>query len=128
MKQNRYFQITVIGDSSASLELCELAEATGKLLAEMGIVVITGGRGGIMEAVSKGVADIGGLSIGIIPSDKLEDANSYCSVVIPTGIGYSRNFLTVLSCDLVIAIGGRAGTLSEIIYGWVFNKPLLALK
>jgi len=121
-------QATVIGDSDASLEACKTAEMIGELLAKYGIAVITGGRTGIMEYACKGARKAGGLTIGILPSDNVNDANDWCTVVIPTGFGHARNVLTVLAGDFVVALGGAAGTLSEICFAWIYNKPILTLK
>ena len=127
-QRQRKPQATVIGDSEATPEAKDAARKIGQLLARRGITVITGGRGGVMEAVCQGASDAGGLAIGILPSEDLEDANPWCQVVIPTGLGHARNALTALAGDLVIAIGGAAGTLSELCFAWMHGKPILAMK
>jgi len=103
------------------------AEAIGQLLAARGITLVTGGRGGVMEAASRGAHQGGGLVVGILPGDSLEGANPWCTVVIPTGLGHARNAVNALAGDLVIAVGGSAGTLSEICFAWLQGKPILAL-
>jgi len=120
----RIKQVTVIGDSQAGKEAFSLAENIGVEIAKLGYAVITGGRGGIMEAANKGAFKAGGLSIGILPSESRESANRYCHIVIPTGLGHARNTLTALSGDAIVAIGGGAGTLSEICFGWIYQKPI----
>lgn len=122
---NRLKQILVIGDSDASQETCDNAYKIGKLIAELGYALITGGRTGVMEYASRGAFENGGLTIGIIPSVEFEDANKWCKIVIPTGIGHARNILTILSADIVIAIGGAAGTLSEMCFAWIHNKQII---
>jgi uncharacterized protein (TIGR00725 family) len=107
--------------------MCEAAEQVGAMLARMGITVLSGGRCGVMEAVSKGACEAGGLTVGIMPSSELDEANPWCHVVVPTGIGYARNAINALAGDVVISIGGASGTLSEICYASVFNRPVLLL-
>ncbi len=117
-------QITVIGSSDARSSLNE-AYLIGKYIGKNNYVLITGGRGGIMEAVSKGALEEGGIVIGILPGDNISGANSYCNIVIPTGIGYARNVINILSADIVIAVGGKSGTLTELAYAWQYNKPVI---
>jgi len=121
-------QITVIGDSDAIKEALSLAEDVGAAIAHAGFAVITGGRGGIMEAANKGAFNAGGLSIGILPSEFVQHANRFCHIVIPTGLGHARNAITALACDAIVAIGGGAGTLSEISFGWIYEKPIFAFE
>ncbi len=125
--RRRPLQAAVIGDASPAPEVVSMAEQVGGLLARLGITVISGGLGGVMEGVSRGARQAGGLVVGIIPSSRLEEANPWCSVVLPTGMGHARNVLTVLAGDFVIAIGGGAGTLSEICFAWIHGRPLLTL-
>jgi uncharacterized protein (TIGR00725 family) len=122
----RPLQVAVIGDSEADRDKYLFAETLGRSLAKVGYTVITGGRGGVMEAVNKGAYEAGGISIGILPSEQICDANRYCNVVIPTGIGHARNVLTVLAANAIVSIGGGAGTLSEISFGWIHKKPVFA--
>jgi len=124
-KNYRTKQITVIGDANPGEEAYSFAEEVGAAIAQLGYALITGGQGGIMEAASKGAHDAGGLSIGILPSASIHDANPYCNIVIPTGMGHARNSITTLSCDAIVSIGGGAGTLSEICFGWIYNKPII---
>jgi uncharacterized protein (TIGR00725 family) len=77
--------------------------------------------------VCQGARTTGGTTIGILPGHELAAGNDQLDVVIPSGIGYARNMMNVLCADLVIAIGGGAGTLSEIAYAWMHNKPIVAL-
>jgi uncharacterized protein (TIGR00725 family) len=123
----RRLQVTVVGDSDAPPELCDLAENVGQMLARLGLTVVTGGRSGVMEAACRGASKAGGISVGIVPSAGLNDANQWCSVVVGTGLGHARNVLTVLSGDLVIALGCSAGTLSEICFAWIHGKPILTV-
>lgn len=120
-------QATLIGDSDAAPAQLRLAEAVGALIARLGMTLITGGRGGVMEAASRAATAAGGLTIGILPSAQMDDANRWCDVVIPTGMGHARNAITALAGDLVIVIGGGAGTLSEIAFAWLYGRPILTL-
>jgi len=117
-------QITVIGDADASPGAFMFAEKLGTELAMSGYIVVTGGRGGIMEAVCKGSYNAGGITVGILPTSSFEAANQYCTVIIPTGLGHARNIITALSCIAIVSIGGGAGTLSEICFGWIYQKPI----
>ena len=82
---------------------------------------------GVMEAACKGAKKSGGVTIGILPSDSKEDANKHVDYAIPTGLGYTRNFLVAKTGDAVIAIDGSAGTLSEMAIAWFSDKPIVAL-
>lgn len=120
-------QATLIGDSDATPDLLRLAEAVGALLARLGMTLVTGGRGGVMDAASRGAAAAGATTVGVVPSTEMGEATPWCSVVIPTGLGHARNAITALAGDLVIVIGGGAGTLSEMAFAWIYGRPILAL-
>jgi len=124
------FQILVIGnnDNGCTPELEKLAYETGIEIAKSNSILITGGLGGVMKAASKGAKESGGLTIGIIPQNDMSEANEFCDVVIPSGIGLMRDFLNALSADGVIAIGGGSGTLSEICAAYMYSKPIVVLK
>ena len=81
-----------------------------------------------MEAASRGAKEAGGLVIGIIPQDNKADANTYCDVVIATGIGLARDFITAYSADAVIIVGGGAGTLIEAAAAYQKKIPIIALR
>lgn len=97
------------------------------MIARHGMILITGGGSGVMEAAGRGARVAGGLTVGILPSETHQDANPYCDVVIPTGFGHGRNALTALAGDVVVVLGGGAGTMTEIGFSWIQGKPLLAL-
>jgi uncharacterized protein (TIGR00725 family) len=90
------------------------AAEVGRLLAEGGATLVCGGRGGAMEAACRGAKEADGLTIGILPGSDRSEANPFVDVVLPTGLGEARNALVVGAADVVIAIGGGYGTLSEI--------------
>jgi len=125
---NRRLQIAVIGDGEAEENVLQVAEEVGGRIAKAGAVLITGGHGGVMEAACHGAAANGGTCVGILRSGDLSRANPYCNVVIGTEIEHARNVLTVLSSDAVIAIGGGAGTLSEICFAWIHARPIFILR
>lgn len=117
----------VIGAGNANTQLLELAEKVGRLLARDGFIVITGGLGGVMEAASRGVCAEGGITVGLLPTDSKADANPYVKIPIPTGLGEIRNALIVRASDILIAIGGQYGTLSEIALALKTGKKVIGL-
>jgi uncharacterized protein (TIGR00725 family) len=119
--------ISVIGGAESSPEILKLAEDIGSEIAKRGIALACGGLMGVMEAACKGAKKHDGVTIGILPSDRKNDANKYVDFAIPTGLGYARNFLVVKTGDAVIAIDGSAGTLSEIAIAWFSEKPIVAM-
>ena len=123
-------QILVIGhDAEGCTPVHEkMAYETGSEIAKSGAVLVTGGLGGVMEAASKGAHDAGGLVVGIIPQNDPSSANEFCDIVIPTGMGHTRDFLTALSADGVIVIGGGSGTLTEVCASYVHKKPIASLR
>ncbi len=121
-------QVTVVGSGGRiPREVYWMAEELGRSIASRGAVLITGGRGGVMEAVCKGAKEKGGLTIGILPESE-KDANPYVDVSIVTGMGDARNVINVKSADVVIALHGGAGTLSEIALALKAGKRVIAVK
>jgi uncharacterized protein (TIGR00725 family) len=110
--------VAVIGDGDPrgpdAHRILEWAEEVGHLLARGGATVVTGGLGGVMRAASRGAASADGVTIGILPGSDASEANEFVRVAIPTGLGVVRNLVVVTTSDVVLAIGGRHGTLSEI--------------
>ena len=125
----RKVQIGVIGDSSCSDAEKELAYIIGKTIAQSGCILICGGRGGVMEGASKGCKDHNGLVVGILPEfdEESSKANSYLDVAIPTNMGWTRNSFVPLASDGLLVIGGKSGTMSEIAFSWMYNKPIVSL-
>lgn len=117
-------QISVIG-SGAEHE--QRAEEVGRLLAERGAVVVTGGRGEVMAAASRGAKGAGGTTIGIVPGETRAEANEWVDHVVVTGIGHARNLAVVASGDAVIAVGGRYGTLAEIGLALTLGRRVVVL-
>ena len=123
-------QILIIGHNTKGCtpEIAKLAYETGAHVAKSNSVLISGGLGGVMEAACHGAQDAGGLTIGIIPQDDPSFANEYCDIVIPSGMGLTRDFLNALSADGIILIGGGSGTLSEACAAYMHKKPMVALR
>ncbi|MBU1120511.1 MAG: TIGR00725 family protein [archaeon] len=111
-----------------SKKVYEMAEEVGREIARNNCILICGGLSGVMEAVSKGCREEGGLSIGVIPSAEKSDANHFVDVVIATGIGFGRNFILAQSADAMIVVAGQIGTLIESSAGYYWKKPIIALK
>lgn len=120
--------VSVIGSSNSNEEEYETAYFVGRELAKRGIAVVCGGRTGVMEAVCKGAKEEGGLTIGIMPSYEGQEANLYVDIKINTGMGWNRNPIVVASGDMVVAIGGHWGTLSEIAYALILGKFVVGFK
>jgi len=123
-------QILVIGHNieGCTPEHEKIAYETGVEIAKSGSVLISGGLGGVMRAACHGAHDAGGIAVGIIPQDDFSFANEFCDVVIPTGMGLTRDFLTALSADGIIIIGGGSGTLSEMCAGYMNKKPMVLIR
>jgi len=119
--------VAIIGGHECSKEVEQIAQKLGKKLAKVADILVTGGLSGIMEAVCLGFKTGGGLTIGIIPSYDKNDANEFVDIVIPTGIGLARNVLVVKSAEVIVALPGKAGTLSEIAYGLQWGIPVISL-
>jgi uncharacterized protein (TIGR00725 family) len=123
-------QILVVGfNGDTCTEIAsKAAYEVGFEIARNGAVLITGGLGGVMEAASRGAKEAGGFVIGIVPHDNKDEANSYCDVVIATGIGYARDFVTASTADAVVVVGGGAGTLIEVSAAYQKQIPIVAVK
>jgi len=118
-------RIGIIGAGACSRELYQTAYAVGKLIAERRAVLICGGLGGVMEGASQGAFENGGLTVGILPGSDPSSANPYVRLPIPTGLGHARNVLVVQSSQLIIAIDGKMGTLSEIAIALKLGLPVI---
>ena len=126
--------VAVIGNGATpppSLEALEIAAQLGRAVVNSGCRVITGGLGGIMEAASRGAHQAerwsDGDVIGVIPGPDPSAANAYVDVCVATGLGLARNLVVVTSADVVVAVLGGSGTLSEIALAWQLGKPVVAL-
>ena len=118
-------QVSVVGSGT---EHEENAESVGRLLAERGATVVTGGLGEVMAAAARGAKTAGGTTIGILPGETRAAANEWLDHVVATGIGHGRNLAVVASGDAVIAVGGRYGTLAEIGFALTLGRPVVVLE
>ncbi|NUC74124.1 LOG family protein [Haloterrigena sp. SYSU A558-1] len=140
-------RVSVIGGGAITDEQAARAEAVGRELGARGHTVVCGGRGGTMEAVCRGAKAEGATTIGILPSDRTAQANDYVDVPIATGLGHARNALvpmngdvrkslrdfranqkSEISGDAVIALTGGVGTLSEIGFAGIYDRPVVGLE
>ena len=117
-------QVAVIG-SGAEHE--GRAEEVGRLLAERGCTVVTGGLDEVMAAAARGAKAAGGTTIGILPGESRAGANEWLDHVVVTGIGHARNLAVVASGDAVIAVGGSWGTVAEIGFAMRLGRPVVIL-
>jgi uncharacterized protein (TIGR00725 family) len=119
--------VAVCGASEATPSQLEAAREVGKLLARSGAVILNGGYGGVMGAVTEGAASEGGTVVGILPDTDRDGANPHLTLALPTGLGQARNAVIVTAADSVIAIGAGWGTLSEIALARRLDRPVFAL-
>jgi uncharacterized protein (TIGR00725 family) len=127
MSNKRKPIIGVIGASQPSPEGLLLAETVGREIANSKATLVCGGLGGVMEAASKGAAEAGGEVIGILPGPDKLSANPYVTLVVPTNMGHARNVIIAHTADILIAIEGEYGTLSEAAIGLKLGKAVFAL-
>jgi len=127
MNTHKKLIIAVIGESHVTPENAKYAEEVGAEIAKAGATLVCGGLKGVMEHACKGAKSVGGVTIGILPGSKREEANPYVDYPIITGIGYARNKLVVKSGHVVIAVGGSYGTLSEIAFALGYEIPVVGL-
>ncbi len=120
--------VAVVGSGTATGELYEKAREVGKLLAEGGATVVCGGLSGVMEAAARGATGAGGVAIGILPDEDRRRQNSYLTYSVATGTGQARNLAVVCSGDVVIAVGGEYGTLSEMGLARKVGRPVVVLE
>lgn len=125
----RVRQVAVIGASRVEQgsEVARLAEEVGRLLARAGVTVVCGAGPGVMEAAARGATEAGGRVIGIVRGTEIGEANAYCTEVVATGIGQARNLAVVGSGEVVIAVGGEWGTLSEIALARTIGRTVVTL-
>ncbi len=122
------YYIAVVGASQCDAALASLAEEVGSGIACRGAVLVCGGRGGIMEAASRGARAAGGTVLGVLPGEDPRQGNDYLSLAIATGLGEARNAVIARTADAVIAVGGEYGTLSEIALALKMGKPVVGLQ
>lgn len=119
--------VGVIGGSETDKKTFNLAYEIGKEIAKHNYILVCGGMGGVMESACKGAKSADGVTIGILPGKDKTDANPYIDIPIVTAMSHARNAIIVRTADILIAIGGKYGTLSEIALAKVINKTVIGL-
>jgi uncharacterized protein (TIGR00725 family) len=119
--------VAIVGGYEADGVTLRAAEETGRLLAESGFVVVTGGRSGVSAAASKGAFRAGGTTIGILPGIDRSEGNEWLSLAVVTGLGDTRNALVAMNGDVVVAFDGAYGTLSEIAFALLHHRPVIGV-
>jgi len=129
----RRLLVAVIGDARVEPGGTKdrLAEEVGRLLVDAGFRVLTGGLGGVMEAACRGARSStryqSGDTVAVLPGHDPGEANEFVDVAIASGLDHVRNSI-VAHADAVIAIGGGAGTMSEICLAWIYKRLIVALR
>lgn len=121
------YYMGVIGAAECNGKVLQLAEQVGREIAAAGAVLLCGGRGGIMEAAARGARNAGGVSIGLLPGTARAEGNPELTYAIPTGLGNARNAVIACAGDVLIAVSGGYGTLSEIALALKMGKPVVGL-
>ena len=119
--------VGVIGGERSEGDGAALAYAVGRELGARGHTLVCGGRGGVMREACRGAREAGGLTIGILPGEDASDANEFVDVPVITGIGHARNAIVARTAHALVAVGGSYGTLSEIAFGLIAERPVVAL-
>jgi uncharacterized protein (TIGR00725 family) len=127
MSKKNTICIGIIGAGKCAKKLRDEAYQVGLAVAEGGGVLVCGGLKGVMEAAAQGACEAGGVTVGIIPGIDRDEANPYCNVVVPTGMGNARNFIVVQTADVILALHGKYGTISEIAIAIKLGKPVVSL-
>ena len=128
MKMDTTRLIGVIGAGSCDDTVYTLAHDVGYNIAISGAILVCGGLDGVMEAAAKGAKAAGGVTVGILPTETKDEANPYIDIPLATGLNHARNAIITRSCDVLIAIDGSYGTLSEIGLAKAMGKEVVALK
>ncbi len=116
-----------VSDDPGLAHACTLARRLGAAAARAGAIVVTGGLGGVMEAAARGAREEGGITIGILPGPAASDANPWISIPIVTDLGHARNVILVRTAEVLIAVGGSYGTLSEIALALKVGVPVAVI-
>lgn len=123
---------TVIGVMGSGAVLDRHAEEDayllGRLIAEQGWALLNGGRAcGVMDATARGAHDAGGLVVGVLPDDDASFATPHLDIAIVTGMRDARNYINALSSQVVVALPGKAGTLSEVAFALNAGRTVVAV-
>lgn len=121
-------RVSVVGGGTVGPDTWDTAEELGRRLARRGHVVVCGGLGGVMRGVCSGAREEGGETIGILPGVDRAAANEYVDTVVATGMGHARNALVPLNGDAIVAVDGGPGTLSELAFAAVYERPAAGIE
>ena len=121
-------RISIFGGREIDDDIYENAVDLGSQLAKNNYLIFCGGGRGVMEAISKGVANANGTSVGLLKGESVDEANPYITIPVVTNMGITRNSLLAYNCDIAIAISGKYGTLSEIAYALQLGIPTIGFK
>lgn len=124
----RAYYVGVIGSGNCSPAHYDLARKVGYEIGRRDWILVCGGLGGVMEGAARGCEEAGGITVGILPGLQKEQVNPYIRISIPTGLGDGRNLLVVRASDILVAISGGYGTLSEIALALKARKKVIGLK
>ena len=117
--------VSVVGARQVNAKQDKVAFQVGKIVVELGAVLVCGGLTGAMEASARGAKAAGGTTIGILPGTDKSDANPFIDIALPTSIGFARNVMVATSAHIIVALPGSYGTSSEIAYGLIYGRPVL---
>lgn len=133
--------VGVMGSSQLAWE--DYAVPLGRWLAKQPVHLLTGGGAGVMTSVSQAFVAVTprqGLAIGCLPTEARDGQfvlragypNPFIEIPIVTPLningktaGVNRNFVNILTADIVIALPGNVGTLNEVELSLQFGKPLI---
>jgi uncharacterized protein (TIGR00725 family) len=119
--------IAVVGSQDKDPEVDLIAHRIGRIVSEVGAILICGGLGGVMELACKGARENGGTTLGLLPGKNKQEANPFVDIVLPTSLGFARNCVVACSADIIIALPGSHGTNSEICYGLIYGRSVIDL-
>jgi hypothetical protein len=120
-------RVSVVGGSAVTESEYATARDLGRELAERDHTVVCGGLGGVMKGVCRGATEADGETVGVLPTDDVGDANPFVTTPVATGLGHARNALVVMNGEAVVAVDGGGGTLSELGYAAVYDRPVAGL-
>jgi uncharacterized protein (TIGR00725 family) len=119
--------VGVIGAGTCTQDIYEKARRVGQGIAGLNAILVCGGLGGVMEGACRGAQECGGITVGILPGPDRSKANPYVTIPVVTDMGHARNILIVRSSDILVAVSGGYGTLSEISIALKLAKPVVGL-
>jgi uncharacterized protein (TIGR00725 family) len=119
--------VGLIGSAQASDSGLALAREVGERVARAGAVLVCGGLGGVMQAASQGCYEAGGDVLGLLPGATAQEANPFVTLAVPTNMGHARNMIIAHTADVLIAIEGEYGTVSEAAIALKLGKRVLTL-